>query len=177
MYQVLTGVILQYTPSAKSAKVLFTQKIFTLIKKNYKKTARLLHVIEQPLFLLLVIQREKRGLEPEDMSQKCMIYWERKRYRFGFIVMQPRPPKMPLKNIPKTFFLTRQSRQNKKQTQSKNRPEIHYGVTRLFGFTSKQLPTLFLLWRLHTFLLIFAQQMSKYTFFHLIGHLQGREVC
>ena len=53
----------------------------------------------QALFLLLVIEAEtSEGLEPEDMSRKCMIYWEKKRYRFGFIVMQPRKRRVGLEN-------------------------------------------------------------------------------
>ena len=45
------------------------------------------------LFLLLVREKKGEGLEPEDMSRKCMIYWERKRlYRFGFICIVMQAP-------------------------------------------------------------------------------------
>ena len=45
-------------------------------------------------FIPFVSQRKKgEGLEPEDMSRKCMIYWERKRlYRFGFICIVMQAP-------------------------------------------------------------------------------------
>ena len=44
------------------------------------------------------------GLEPQDMSRKCMIYWKKKRYRFGFIVMQPRKEKFGLEKPTKINF-------------------------------------------------------------------------